>query len=132
MNNKLLPLLLLLSSCAHNIEYMDEASNAPWQTPVETLERGGGNCVSFAIIDFFRLEKEGRNPFLVIGWADGQSHMWVVASGKLIDRLLPSAHHVPLIYLNRAGEYKREPKAKRLNGRVQVAKWEYLLGRMGQ
>ena len=113
----------LASGCAQELRYIADSDDY-WQTPAETMERGGGDCEDLAIVAFFEHEQQGA--WLVQGMCGVEGHMIAVWSDVQYD-VADCENFEPLIYFNRtcyhlAGETGCDDA-------THIVKWNRILNR---
>jgi hypothetical protein len=84
---------LTLSACG--IHYKSDGANNIWQTPKKTREIGTGDCEDLAIYEF----SQHQEAWIVWGFVNSQSHMWVEVDNEVIDYL--DGDRVELIRFNK-------------------------------
>lgn len=66
----------------------EQEFQSDWQTPEETIDRGGGDCEDLAILLQYYLENSGHKSNLVVGKYMSNSdeyHAWVESEGWILD-----------------------------------------------
>lgn len=118
---------LFLTGCSRPLSCTLEENSIGYQTPQETLARGGGVCEDFAVLEFFNNDAE----WMVQGYVDGQHHMWAEdAEGNILDQCYRGGVRVERIRFNsttykkpngETGDAMRIPKLRNLVERLKGA-----------
>jgi len=121
-----LTLALLLAACTPQLQYIPDPDGTDyWQTPAETLQRGGGDCDDLSLLYW----SKHQDQWLVHGTADGIGHLWVEdGKGNITFTTAPTRTHVADVYFNATCYHV--PDSTKCGDATHIQKWNRVLKAM--